>query len=292
MRSHFRLNHGAAACAVSGVAAMLTSIASAQVAADSGTDPAYAGGWAAGQNGGFGFGAWSFDGTQAPDNSFTTSGQQGISSSSPLGTSWTLFNLSSTAGLANAGRAITEPGGLQVGQTFETVIENPSTTHFFRGWTISLNSGNNNIYPGGPSNNPPGDTGLSQVQAYHFEYFNYGQWTVNDLSGNTGTTLVNTDTSIAGMKLDFKLTSATTYSLTMTPLGGSASPYTQVGTLANGGPIDWIQFQLYNNVSGGLNDTANNFEISGMTISPAPEPSTLALIGLGSGGLLFLRRRK
>jgi PEP-CTERM motif len=292
MRSHFRLNHGAAACAVTGVAAMLTSIASAQVAADSATDPAYAGGWAAGQNGGFGFGAWSFDGTQAPDNSFTTSGQQGISSSSPLGTSWTLFNLSSTAGLANAGRAITEPGGLQVGQTLETVVENPSTTHFFRGWTISLNSGNNNIYPGGPSNNPPGDTGLSQVQAYHFEYFNYGQWTVNDLSGNTGTTLVNTDTSIAGMKLDFKLTSPTTYSLTMTPLGGSAGAYTQVGTLANGGPIDWIQFQLYNNVSGGLNDTANNFEISGMTISPAPEPSTLALIGLGSAGLLFLRRRK
>jgi hypothetical protein len=291
MRSHFRLTQGATACALSGAAAMLTSIASAQVAADYATDPAYAGGWAAGQNGGFGFGAWSFDGTQAPDNSFTTSGQQGISSSSPLGTAWTLFNLSSTAGLANAGRAITEPGGLQVGQTLETVIENPSTTHFFRGWTISLNSGNNNIYPGGPANNPSGDTGLNQVQAYHFEYFNYGQWTVNDLSGNTGTTLVNTDTSIAGMKLDFTLTSATTYSLTMTPLGGSAHPYTQAGTLANGGPIDWVQFQLYNNISGGLNDTANNFEISGMTISPAPEPTTLALIGLGSVGLLFLRRR-
>ena len=271
---------------------MLTGIASAQVAADYATDPAYTGGWAAGQNGGFGFGAWSFDGTQAPDNSFTTSGQQGISSSSSLGTSWTLFNLPPSGGLANAGRAITEPGGLQVGQTLETVVQNPSTTKFFRGWTISFNSGNNNIYPGGPGNNPSGDTGLNQVQAYHFEYFNYGRWTVSDLAGNTDTTLVNTDTSIAGMKVDFTLTSATAYSLTLTPLGGSAGPYTQVGTLANGGPIDWIQFQLYNNVSSGLDDTANNFEISGITISPAPEPSTLALIGLGSAGLLFLRRRK
>jgi hypothetical protein len=212
-----------------------------------------------------------------------------MSSSSPLGTSWTLFNLSSTAGLANAGRAINEAGAMQVGQTFETVIDNPSITHFFRGWTISFNSGNDNICPGGPGNNPPGDTGLNQVQAYHFEYFNYGQWTVNDLSGITGTTLNNTDTAIAEMKLDFTLTSVTTYSLTMAPLGGAASPYTQTGTLANGGPIDWIQFQLYNNVSGGLNDigqsiltidTANNFEISSMTISPAPEPSSLAMIGM------------
>jgi hypothetical protein len=291
MRSHFRLSHSAAACAVSGATAMLTSIASAQIAADYATNPTYAGGWSAGQNGGSGFGAWSFNGTQAPDNSFTTSGQQGVSSSSSLGTAWTLFNLSSTAGLANAGRAITEPGGMQVGQTFETVIANPSTTHFFRGWTISFNSGNDNIYPGGPGNNPPGDTGLPQVQAYHFEYFNYGQWTVSDLSGNTGTTLFNTDTAIAGMKLDFTLTSATAYSLTMTPLGGSASPYTLVGSLANGGPIDWVQFQLYNNASSGLNDTANNFEISSMTIS-VPEPSSLALIGLGSAGLVFLRRRK
>ena len=71
-------------------------------------------------------------------------------------------------GLANAGRAITEPGGMQVGQTFETVIDNPSTTHFFRGWTISFNSGNNNIYPGGSVNNPPGEHGACRVsQAYH-----------------------------------------------------------------------------------------------------------------------------
>jgi hypothetical protein len=139
-------------------------------------------------------------------------------------------------------------------------------------------------------NNPSGVSTGQQVAAYHFEYFNYGQWTISDLSGNTGTTLYNTDTAVAGMKLDVTLTSATTYSLTMTPLGGSASPYTQVGTLANGGPIDGIQFQLYNNASSGLNDTANNFEISSMVI--VPEPSSLALIGLGSAGLLFLRRRK
>ncbi len=286
MKSHF-LSGAAIACAVTGATAMLPNIGAAQVAYDSATDATYAGGWSAGQNGGYGFGAWSFNGTQAPDNSFTTSGQQGMSSSSPLGTAWTLFNLSSSAGLANAGRSFAP---LQVGQTLETVIDNPTTTQFFRGWTISFNSGNDNIYPGGSAYNPSGDTGTAQVQAYHFEYFNYGQWTVSDLAGNTGATLYNTNTAVAGVKLDLTLTSATTYSLTMTPLGGPASPYTQTGTLANGGPVDWIQYQLYNKVYSGLDDTANNFEIS--YIEVVPEPATLALVAMGFGGLLFFRRRK
>jgi hypothetical protein len=278
MRSHFGISRGVAmACAVSGATAMMTSVCSAQVAADFATDPTYGSGWSAGQNGGYGFGPWSFNGTDP-----ALSVQQGMSSSSPIGTAWTLFNLSSTSGLANAGRAITEPGGLQVGQTFETVIDNPTTTHFYRGWTIALNNGTDN--------NPGGVNTGQQVAAYHFEYFNYGQWSVADLAGNTGTTLINTDTAVAGMRLDVTLTSATTYSLTMTPLGGSASPYTQSGSLANGGPINWIEFQLYNNASSGLNDTANNFEISRMEIL-VPEPSSFALVGLGAG-LLFLRRRK
>jgi hypothetical protein len=253
---------------------MLTGICSAQIAADFATDPTYSGGWSAGQNGGYGFGPWSFNGTDP-----TPGGQQGMSSSSPLGTAWTLFNISSTSGISTAGRAINEPGGLQVGQTFETFIDNPTTTHFYRGWTISLNNGSDN--------NPGGVSTGQQVAAYHFEYFNYGQWTVADLAGDTGTSLYNTDTAVAGMQFDFTLTSATTYTLTMTPLGGSASPYTQSGTFKTGDPINWIQFQLYNNASSGLNDTANNFEISSMEI--IPEPSTLALLGLGS--LLFLRRR-
>jgi hypothetical protein len=278
VRSHFSLRSGVVkACAVSSATAILSGVCSAQIAADYATDPTYSSGWSAGQNGGYGFGPWSFNGTDP-----ALSVQQGMSTASPIGTAWTLFNLSSSSGLANAGRASTEPGGLQVGQTFETVIDNPTTTHFYRGWTISLNSGTDN--------NPGGVSTGQQVSAYHFEYFNYGQWTIGDLSGNTGTTLNNLQTAVAGMRLDVTLTSATTYSLTMTPLGGTASPYTQTGTLANGGPINWIQFQLYNNMSGGLTDVANNFEISYMAI--IPEPSSLALLGLACASLTFLRRRK
>ncbi len=279
MRSHFGLSGRAAvACAITGATALLTGVCSGQIAYDAATDPLYAGGWAAGQNGGYGFGAWSFNGTDP-----TPAGvYQGISTSSPLGTAWTLMTHDNNTGLANAGRAITEAGGLQVGQTFETVIDNPTTTHFYRGWTISLNNGTDN--------NPGGVSTGQQLAAYHFEYFNYGQWTVNDLSGDTGTTLYNTQTAVAGMKLDVTLTSATTYSLTMTPLGGTASPYSQTGTLKGGGPINWIQFQLYNGISGGLTDTANNFEISYMSI--VPEPSSLALLGLGVSSLWLFRRQR
>src|SRR5712664_2625688 len=126
MRSHFRISSGAAkACAVTGATAIMAGICSAQIAADYATDPAYAGGWSAGQNGGYGFGAWSFNGTDP-----TPAGiYQGMSSSSPIGRAWTLSTHANNTGLANAGRAIT--GGLLPGQTFETVIDNPTPYHFF-----------------------------------------------------------------------------------------------------------------------------------------------------------------
>ena len=61
MRSHY-ISGAAIACAVTGVTAMMPGVSSAQIAADFATNPTYAGGWSAGQNGGYGFGAWSFDG--------------------------------------------------------------------------------------------------------------------------------------------------------------------------------------------------------------------------------------
>src|SRR5438045_3560663 len=115
MRSHFLPPRAALACAVSSaaIAALLPNVCSgAFTAADFATDPAYSGGWAAGQNGGFGFGAWSFNGTDpTPAGTY-----QAMSFSSPIGTSWTLATHANNSGLANAGRGIV--GGLLPGQTF------------------------------------------------------------------------------------------------------------------------------------------------------------------------------
>ena len=271
MSSHFVMSSAAMACALSAATAMVPGVCSGQIAADHATDPTYSGGWSAGQNGGYGFGAWSFNGTDP-----TPAGQyQGMTTSSPIGTSWTLFTHDNHTGLANAGRAII--GGLQPNQTFEAVINNPTAYHFYRGFDM--------LFTSGPDNTAPGNN----TAALRLSVFNYGgnNWNIND-SGSTSSPLSSSITGAAGMKLDLTLYSATTYSLTLTPLNG-ATPYTESGTLA-GGPISYVDFRLWDGASAGPNDTANNFEISDLTI--VPEPSTLALIGLGSAGLLFLRRRK
>ena len=94
------------------------------------------------------------------------------------------------------------------------------------------------------------------------------------------------NTAPAGMKLDVTLTSSTTYHLTMTPLGNPASAYSQDGTLKNTGPVDWILFQLYN-TQGALPATGpTDLYISSIEI--IPEPSTLAMVFLGFGGLIVL----
>jgi len=271
-------SRAAKVCAVSGAAALLTGICSAQSASDSASNPTYAGGWAAGQNGGSGFGPWSFDGTVDPGGTADPGAQQTISSSSPVGTAWTLFNLGSEphgSGISDTGRAIT--GGMQVGQTFQTVIDNPTGYHFFGGFDM--------LFTDGTDNNGAGNN----AAAIRVSEFNYGgqDWHVNDSSTANDTGLSSLTTAVAGMKLDLTLTSATDYSLTLTPLNG-ATPYTQDGTYA--GPIDYVNFRLYDGASSGPNDTAENFEISNMSVPD--EASTMALLGLGSAGLLFLRNRK
>ena len=147
MKSHFTMNRSAAmACAVAGAATMLNGRCAAQttIAADYATNSIYSGGWTSGQNGGSGFGAWSFNGTDAsPAGTY-----QGMSSSSSLGTAWTLLDQSSDTGMANCGRSIS--GGLQMGQTFQTIIQNPvnnAGSDSFRGFDILFTSGSDNDFP-------------------------------------------------------------------------------------------------------------------------------------------------
>jgi hypothetical protein len=282
--SHFKIGSRAViACAVTGTTAMLTGICSAQVAADSASNPTYAAGWSAGQNGGYGFGAWSFDGTVSPGGLANPGAQQEMSSSSPLGTAWTMFNLGTAppSGISDVGRAITEPGGLQVGQSFETVIENPVGYNFYGGFDI--------LFTDGTDNNAAGNNAAA-IRVSEFNYYtSYPDWNVNDANTGTTTPLSSLTTAVSGMELDLTLTSATAYSLTLTPLSDPGDAYTQTGTYA--GPIDYVNYRLYDGASSGPTDTADNFEISNMQIVPDAS-STAALLGLVSAGLLYLRGRK
>jgi hypothetical protein len=164
-------------------------------------------------------------------------------------------------GLSDAGRAILEPGGLQVGQTFQAIIQNPTSYTFFRGFDI--------LFTSGTDNNPGGDnTAALRVQV--FGYFT-SFWKINDATHNGPTTYVSgvsaMTTGESGAIIDLTLTSTNTYTFTMAPVSNPNSPYFSLSsTLATNLPINYFNFRNYNSPSSGPTDTADNFEISSMTI--------------------------
>jgi hypothetical protein len=286
MRSHFtpvltgkktmrrQLASGAAiACAVTGATALMPNAGEAQTAYDSAANSTYGSGWSAGQNGGTGFGAWSFDGTSG--------GGQEMSSAGAIGTAWTLYTTTTGNGLSDVGRSIT--GGLGVGETFQTVLQNPTSYHYFGGFDI--------LFLNATDNNGAGvNTSTVRAQVFHSGYYNPGDlWSVQDINGgNQSSSLSAANTGAAGVQVDLTLDSATAYTLTMTALNGSGSS-TINGTYS--GPINYVNFRLYDGVgSSGPGDVADNLGISYMEV--VPEPASMALLGMGLGGLLFLRRKQ
>jgi hypothetical protein len=85
--------------------------------------------------------------------------------------------------------------------------------------------------------------------------------------------------------LTFTLTSPTTYSFSAVDLATSSPQptYTTTGTLANPGDIS--QVNLFQGGPANNDVYFNNLAIT------VPEPTSLALIGLGAGGLLVRRRK-
>lgn len=266
MRSHFSLrslNRGAAAaCAVAGAATVLNGKAAAQtvIAADYATNSAYAGGWSAGQNGGYGFGAWSMDYTGGTSPTNVLQNAMDLTSPyDPFGVAWTLFNpegkppgaggIGDSPGtcdnppvgtdISRAGRAI--PGGLQVGQTFSTVIANPADRSFFRGYTLVLAHDSDNVQYGGAN---------TMLSVGAFEYFTYGRWYAAGTNGfnrgYTGTTLFDADTTTNGMEIDVSVTGTNSYHVVMTPLDNPANAFAEDGGFATNGLVTWVTFQLYN----------------------------------------------
>jgi hypothetical protein len=249
MNSHFSTGRGVAlACAVTGATALLPGLTQAQfTAADYATNAAYADGWQTNDNGGFGFSAWGFNGTynSAVQHALTS----GSVSANPLGLAWTLYNpngreiaptnfAGGTGGtdISRAGRAFAP---LQVGQTISTVFANPSQRFFYRGYTIRLVSGTENTTYGGTN-------AVSRLSVGTFQYFNAGQWSLGGATSLT-TSLVDTDTT-TGARLNVTMTGPGTnqYKLVMTPLANPSLAYTNIGKLADGGPVNWVQFELYN----------------------------------------------
>lgn len=282
----------AAASIVAGSTAFSSAMSyAATIAFDTATDAAYDDGWQAGDNGGFGWGAWDFTGTY---NTPVGQTMDIFSHPNDLGRAWTLFNADAPPGpgtgtdIAQAGRSI---GPLVQGDTVHVVIDNPTERRFFRGYTVRFNTGGGNtVFMGAPQ---------SRMAVGTFEYFTNGKWYATGTGGDP--TLFDLDTH-HGMRIDFTLTGTDTFLLGMTPLNNPAIAYSKSGTLDGpaGAPIDWVEFELYNTdsdyypthtITGGETD----FYVSNMMISFIPEPSAAVLLVLGAGvmaGLGGARKRE
>jgi hypothetical protein len=277
MRSHL-ISGTAIACAVTGATALMPNHAAAQSAYDTASNYANGSGgtWANGSTGGYGFGAWSFDSTSSP-------GGQAMSYGSSIGTGWTLFTTTTSSGISDVGRSIT--GGLQVGQTFQTLLQNPTSApknnYVYYGFDVMFLNATDNLPAGQPSSANPLQGIRDQVfENHYYDGANYLNWNISDNSGAP-------QTGAAGVVVDLTLNSATSYTLTMTPVGGTAVTFN--GTYS--GPINYVNYRLYDaNASTGASDYADNEEINYMEV--VPEPASMALVGLGLAGLVFSRRRK
>lgn len=257
------------ACAVvAGAATMLNGHCAAQsvLAADYATNSIYATGWAQGQNGGNGFGAWSFNDS---DPGLTPGTLQSMSTTSTLGTAWTLMNTDSGSGISNIGRAILAPGGLQVGQTFQAVVQNPvndAGNYTYRGFDI--------LFTSRATNNPAGDNG-SALRLSVFDYFNPTmKWSITDVGNEPRTALSAMTSGASGMIIALTINSTNTYTLNMAPVSDPNNPYlTFSGTFSTDLPISYVNFRLWNTASTGITDTADNFEISSMTVLGVQPPT-------------------
>jgi hypothetical protein len=251
MRSHFSLPPKvAAACAVASATLLLNGNCSAQsfLASDWATNSDYAAGWAEGQNGGWGFGPWSMANTlSSPVQSVLDTNTP----NNPFGVAWTIYNADgpptgSCYDPPNGGSDISRAGracpALQPGQTFSTVISNPTARHFYRGYTIRLVTGGENTSYSTQTN--------TLVAVGTFEYNSFGRWYTTQSYHTGRTSLFDTDTTTNGMRLDITMLTTNTYHLVMTPLDNPGIAYSEDGALAKNAPVTWIEYEFYNTDSG------------------------------------------
>ncbi len=278
---------GAAVWCVMGLFGYIVCADGATLARDASDDPAYSDAypeWDSGDDGGFGFTPWTLspDPNNADAGFFTASASQNAGVSGGAidegGDSWGLYASNGNSAVAYRGFDFDSDSaldGLAVGGTISLSMDN--------GWNDGnvgwiLRSGNNT-------------SGKNSGQRFEFIHQAGGNYLIIDSSGATDTGIGWTPN---GLSFLFTLTGVDTYSIDVTPVGGSTSSFS--GTLggSSGGALESLA--LYNEGAGQGTEYDlffNDIEVTDEDGpgSAVPEPGSLGLLTLGACLATILRRR-
>jgi hypothetical protein len=225
--------------------------------ADDASQPAYAGGWYYGDNGGTGFGPWVFTGT------------------GPINSQWSGFYIGSSTNNGGGGGQ-----GIDVdGKSWGIYANNGNWAAAYRpfaygplrvGQTLSLGMDNGDIDSGGPyigfvlrNGNATGGPGDYVTGArFQFVFFGGGSdYQIYDNAGQQDSGIFFTD---SGLEFTFTLTTVDTYTLQV--IDNSAGTYSFSGTLSGtpGSGIDSISIFNITAGSSPYNDCFfNSFKVTG-----------------------------
>jgi hypothetical protein len=266
--------------AIAGVfVSFVASVANAQISAsDSASDAAYQppfNNWTNGDNGGFGFGAW----TGVVDNYVGNSDVNGDGSNSEGFAPGVDIDTASQAPLTATGASWALRGDGTAGGTGEAI--RPFSAGLQTGYTFRIDFDNGYI-------NSPNSVGfgLRSGTTSLFEFYFTGGNANYTVAGSTLQSTIQGFTD-DGMRTYFTLTGANSFSFTVDFLGIGTVDQTFTGTLAGIGTIDNVRLFNFSNAG----DPAGNAFYNSMEIV-VPEPSTWLAAGMTLVGCVFLRCRR
>jgi hypothetical protein len=253
----------------------------AQAAWDNAAQAAYADGWQTGDNGGSGFLPWSLSYSGiAPANHSDHFIDNGPLAANSLG--------APAFGMTNSGRAFFSDtstsnrpfaDALTVGQTFSVDVDgagfsNGDPNPFSKGNVITLRNG----------------AAAERFGIFTNNGLNSDTWTVTNPAG-VGSGVSTGIAAASAFHVAFTLTGPETYDLVLSPVGGGAPLFQQLGatlrTATTGTAISLVRFSEYgtgNSVNGVSELFFNNLSI-------VPEPASVALVLIGAFGVLATGRR-